>query len=142
MVAQGDVGRADADFRMGVLAQLTGELGQLTEERLDVCEELFSPALVRRNGLRSNNFAPTILLELSHLPADRRLLDAVGDLPHGRADPAGFRHVVEKLEVMNVHGCLGKIPPPRRSNAIPPPSSSPCHPMGDSSEKRPAEGVT
>src|SRR5207247_6413631 len=42
--------------------------------------------------------------QLNDLAAHRRLLDAIRHVTHGFADAAVFRYVVEKLEVMNVHG--------------------------------------
>ena len=42
-------------------------------------------------------------LELRDLGADRRLLDAVGNVPHRRHDAAMPGHVVKKFEMVNVH---------------------------------------
>jgi hypothetical protein len=42
-------------------------------------------------------------LELRDLGTDRRLLDAVGNVPHRRHDAAVPGHVVKKFEMMNVH---------------------------------------
>ncbi len=47
--------------------------------------------------------------QLQNLPAHRRLLDAVGHVPHRLADAAVAGDVVEKLEMMDVqHGGIGK----------------------------------
>jgi len=42
-------------------------------------------------------------LELRHLGADRRLLDAVGDVVDCRHDAAVFGDVVEQFQMMDIH---------------------------------------
>ena len=41
--------------------------------------------------------------KLRHLRAHRRLLDAVGNVPHRRHDAAVPGDVIKQFEVMNVH---------------------------------------
>ena len=46
---------------------------------------------------------PQVIFELQDLATDRRLLDAVGHLPHGLADAAVLGNVIEKFQMVNVH---------------------------------------
>jgi hypothetical protein len=46
------------------------------------------------------------LFELSDLAADRRLLDAIRDVADGFADAAVAGHVIEQLQMMNIHASV------------------------------------
>ena len=83
--------------------QLFADRRDVVEEGLDESKEFLPrrrelewPALKQRQ--------PQIFLELDHLTAHRRLLNAVRHVAHGFADAPVPGHVVEQFKVMGVHG--------------------------------------
>ena len=82
--------------------KFVGDFVEVGKKRLD--------ELVKFPALRCQRKRPPLkqchakkFLELRHLRADRRLLDAVGNVPHRRHDAAVPGDVIKKFEVMNVH---------------------------------------
>ena len=103
MVAQHNRGRANANVPRLAALQLIGDPLQIPKKGLDEFVQLGPggrqfkrPALKQR---RAQKF-----LQLGNLRAHRRLLDAIGNVPHRRHDAAVPGHVIKQFEVMDVHG--------------------------------------
>src|SRR5207302_9971187 len=102
MVAQHDGRGADADLPGLPALQLRRHGVQVGKERLDEPEQFFplgckgkGPALKQRDTKK--------LLQLAHLSAHRRLMDAVRNIARRLDDSAVASDVIEKFEVVNVH---------------------------------------
>ena len=102
VIAQHEFGAADAQFRFRARAQFIRERAEIFEKRLDVREQLFARGREPKRAALEK-FRPRVLLELAHLSAHRRLLDAIGNLSDGRTNTAVLRDVVEQLEMVDVH---------------------------------------
>jgi hypothetical protein len=49
-----------------------------------------------------------IVFERAHLAADRRLLDAEGNVPHRRTNAAVAGDIIEQLQVVDVHQAMDR----------------------------------
>jgi len=83
-------------------AQLLRHRCEVVEKRPDEIIKL--QALRRqREGAPVKQRQAEVFLQLRYLPADGRLLDAIGNIAHGLHDAAESCHVIEQLKVVNVH---------------------------------------
>ncbi len=89
-------------MRHAAALQSPGHNVQLAEERLDKVEQLLSLRRQREGAALKQGHAQE-RFQLNDLPADGRLLDAVGHVAHRLADAAVFGHVEEQLQVMHIH---------------------------------------
>jgi len=110
MQTQDEFRSAEAQLGTIGFAQLSLQSVEAREERFNLGIEL--PAR-RRQAERRPPEEPhaEVRFKRRHLSADRRLLDAVRDVPDRGADAAMLRHIVEKLEVMDVHGATTESRP-------------------------------
>jgi hypothetical protein len=82
---------------------------QFAGHRVDTREKGFDEAVKLFPGRRQRKRAPVEkrrsqkFLQLAHLAAHRRLLDAVGNVPHRLADAPVPRDIIEKFQVVDVH---------------------------------------
>src|ERR1035437_794026 len=102
MVAQDDRGSANADLAGLAALQVAGDGIQVGEEGLDEVIELLAgrrqrerPALEQRH--------PQVFFQLRHLPAHRRLLNAIRDVPQRLGNPAVAGDVIKQLQMVNIH---------------------------------------
>src|SRR5437016_2745442 len=102
MVAQNGARSAKAQLLGRSAAQFVGQSFQPFKEWLDKTKQLFAgagqgkrPAMEQRD---TQGF-----FELNDLCADRRLLNAVGNVAHRLADASVPGDVIEQLQVVDVH---------------------------------------
>src|SRR5579884_3363832 len=82
---------------------------QLCRNRLDARKKRFYEAIEFFTGRRQSERTPMKkrrseeFLKLGNLATDGRLLNAVRDVPHCFADAPMSRHVIKKLQMMNIH---------------------------------------
>ena len=93
-------GHAQGSARAGLEPLLDG--GQLPEEGLDELEE-FDSSRQQLEGAATEEFHSQVRFELEQLSADGRLLDAVGHVAHRFHDASVPRHVVEQLQMVDIH---------------------------------------
>jgi hypothetical protein len=75
---------------------------EILEKRPDVRQQLFA-LRCQSERVSVEELSSEIRLEQKDLAADRGLLNAIGNVPHGPTDTSVERHIVEQLEMMNVH---------------------------------------
>jgi hypothetical protein len=102
MVAQDDGRGADADLPRLPALKFAGNFVQPREERRDERKKFFALRRQRERPPLEQRHAEKFL-EPPDLRAHRRLLDAVGNVPHRRHDAAVFGDVIKEFEVMNIH---------------------------------------
>src|SRR6516162_1762950 len=106
IIVQHDRRSRDPQLRRPVLAEPLGDNINVLEERPDELEKL------RARG-RECKWTPLKklgaerFLEFGDLPANSRLLNAVGNVAHRCGDAAVFCNEVEQLQMMNVHDRKG-----------------------------------
>src|SRR2546426_63330 len=111
MIAQHNLGCADANGLRHAAANFVSSRIEIVEERLD---ELIKVLALRRQLERppTKQRHAEEFLQLNDLAAHGGLLNAVGHIAHGFADATMFGDVIKQFEVMNVHRtkrCPGKV---------------------------------
>jgi hypothetical protein len=102
MIAEDDLGGANADVLRFTAAKTRGDGLEVIKERSDELIKIFA-LRGELKGATGEERGPEEFLKLNDLPAHGRLLDAVRHVAHGFADAAELCHVIEQFEVMNVH---------------------------------------
>ena len=102
MLAQHDGRGADADVPRLSALQFVRHLFEVRKKRLDESVQFFALRRQRERPPVKQDHAEKFF-ELRDLGTDRRLLDAVRNIPHRRHDAAVPGHVVKKFEMVNVH---------------------------------------
>src|SRR5439155_27180627 len=95
-------GSANANLPRLAPLKFDGHLIEVGEERLNETIKPL-PGRRQREGPALEERHAQILLQLGDLAADRRLLDAVGNVAHGLGDSAMASDVIEEFEMVNVH---------------------------------------
>ena len=104
MFAQHNRRGADADVPGLSALQFTRNFFKVRKKRPDEFKKFFTRRRQRKRPPVKQGYAEKFF-ELRDLGADRRLLDAVGNVPHRRHDAAVRGHAVKKFEMINVHVC-------------------------------------
>ena len=102
MVPQHDLGRADTDVMGGAVLKFLGHPLEVAEERFDELVQLLA-SLAQDERTPLKKLHAQKVLKRDDLSADRRLLDAVGDVANGFRNALVPRDVVKQLQVMNIH---------------------------------------
>jgi hypothetical protein len=100
--AQHQLGTTNAKLGRGRVANIRRDRAQVFKKRLHMREQSLA-CLGQSEGTALKQFCADVLLELAHLPTHGRLLNAVGDVPHRRANPTVLRHVIKQFEVVDIH---------------------------------------
>jgi len=95
--------RADTHSHLTPTAQLFLDLWQAFEERLDVREQVTSRMGQLERPPMKQGHAQAIF-QLDQLRADRRLLNAIRNVSRRSAHTSMLRHVLDQLQMMNIHG--------------------------------------
>jgi hypothetical protein len=82
--------------------KFVGDFVEVRKKRLDELVKFFAFCRERKRPPLKQCYTKKFF-ELRDLGADRRLLDAIGNVPHCRHDAAVPGDVIKQFEVMNVH---------------------------------------
>ena len=107
IIVKDDRRSRDAQLRRTVLAEPLGHSFNVVEERPNELEE-FGARGREREWTPLKKLRPECFLEFGDLPANSRLLNAVGNIAHRCCDAAMFCDEVEQLQMMNVHDRKGR----------------------------------
>ncbi len=102
MVAQHDGRSADTEMPRLTALKFLRQFAKIGKERRAKGVKFFARRRQRERPALKQCHAKKFL-QLRHLRAHRRLLDAIRNVSHRRHDAAVFGDVIKKFEVMDVH---------------------------------------
>jgi hypothetical protein len=102
VVAQNQFGCGDSKLGRLTSAHPRGDCFGMVEERAGEILEFFAVGCEAKR-LPVEQLRAEVLFQKQNLAAYGGLLDAVGDVPHGAADAAMLRDVIEQFEMMEIH---------------------------------------